>query len=522
MSELQTRYEANPDEENVVIGWYSHTKRKFSSMLTDEPAYAMSSRTRDKWLSEIWKLHPMMAGVISSMVERDKNRGWSLTGAYSTVKYTKEMLHKADRGAGWREYVGQQALNYYVTDFGAATQAYRNGKRVKIKANPDGSFDVDTPPMSALFTFDSTRLALTGNWKKPAEYYDPGNMSTRKVPYGELLRFCSMRDPREEYNGLGFSFMSRTIQLLKQMLLVLDHYEEVLAGKVQRGFVTVKGVSQAQFNEALGGFNEAVARIGGEAFNGVVVLANDGGRDVEVKFTPVSQLPENFEPKAFYELMMMGLALCAGFPADEFWQISTGRGYGRGMEMENLSARAGDKGRNAFAIAHQEQLQADGVLPARVQFEYYRYDVGERLQQAEMRQAWANVLKTYLELQIPVEAVHRIGVEESALPAWVTVAKEKSKANDIQSEVEGSGEGVAITEEAIGDTVEPVEQIREKLLDDFDFREKLLLTRSAYDEPIVRYDWNTDNGGWSNHKITDLWGSAEEALKRKSFASAAV
>lgn len=528
--ELQGRYESRQDDEGaeVTFGWFGRNESSLTREINREVAWSADSRARDKWLGTIWRHHPMMAGVISSMVERDKNRGWSLTGAYRTVKIVKEMLHKSDRGAGWREHIGQQALQYYTSDFGAAIQAYRGGERVKVKPNRNGDYDIIAPPVTAFFSYDSTNLRLSGNWKYPAVYQDPNKANkARKVPLGELLRFCSMRSPLEEMNGLGFCFMSRSVQLLRQMLTVLNHYDEMITGRVPRGFVTIKGISQAQFNEALGGFEAALARIGGDAFNGVIALANDGGREVEVKFTPVSQLPENFNVKEFYELMMMGLALCAGFPADEFWQISTGRGYGRGLEMENLSARAGDKGRNAFAVAHQEQLQADGVLPARVMFEYYKYDVGEREQQARMLKVWADLLKTYLEIGLPKEAVHRIGVEESALPAWVTTAQEKAKANDIQSNVEGSAADDADAAVVMGGDAqeqlpEPVSRIRERLLDDFEFRDRLESAKDATDEPIVRYDWSVNSSGFAEHRITDLWRNAEEALARRSFPSAAI
>lgn len=527
--QLQGRYEANPGEETAVQwGWVSRQETPVQALLKDEPAWNADARRRDEWLGKIWRYHPMMAGVISSMVERDKNRGFSLTGAYTTVRQVKELLHKADRGAGWREHVGQLALQYYTSDFGAALQAYRGGERVKVVSNKDGTYDIQAPAITALFTYDVTKLVLTKNWKYPALYHDPARPSKpRKVPLGEVLRFCSMRSPVEEMNGLGFCFMSRVTQLLRQMLVVLNHYDEMITGRVPRGFVTVEGVSQAQFDAALGGFEAALARIGGEAFNGVIVLANDTGRPVKIAFQPVSQLPENFNVKEFYELMMMGLALAAGFPADEFWQISTGRGYGRGLEMENLATRAGDKGRNAFAIAHQEQLQADTVLPARVFFEYYKYDVGEREQQARMMQAWANVLKTYLELQIPVDAVHRIGVEEGALPAWVTTAQEKAKANDLTSEVEGSAQDDADAAvmmagaEAVAESPEPVNQIRERLLGDYEFRDKLEATRGEKDDPIVQYQYVTNSGGWGEHRIIDLWRNAGEALKRRSFPAAA-
>ena len=53
---------------NSIYHWYKNE-------LQQEPAYMVDNRARDTWLDKIWRKEPHIAGVISSAVSIDTNRG---------------------------------------------------------------------------------------------------------------------------------------------------------------------------------------------------------------------------------------------------------------------------------------------------------------------------------------------------------------------------------------------------------------------------------------------------------------
>lgn len=531
---IQPRFSTNPQEKGSVDGAaaYADLMGNFQKWLCSAistsgklPPYKAKSRARDAFLARLWREESLTQGVVFSMVERDKNRGWSLTGPYSTVRRTKDMFHNADRGAGWREHVSQLSLSYYTADIGAVLQLYRDGP--VVVDGDGGDVIISAPPLAGLFSYDPTACELTGDWQVPVVYYPKRGKERKKQPLylGTVARFCSMRDNREEYLGLGWCFLSRITELQKMLLSVWGLYGDYLGSGAPQGFLLMDGISQRQFNEIMGSYKIAVDRLTGkdedgkETPFGVAVLANDTGRAVSAKWVPIAILPDGFSLEEFTEIVLKGYALAAGYPIDEFWSIKA-NSFGRGRETEVIDRRAGGKGRNAFANAHQEQLQKAGVLPARIHFEYERHDAQDRVSEASVAEAWLEVAKLAKEVGLEAEQALSWMVEEGVLPPRLTEGIEDSIATDSGplgvGEVDSTSTGVPVT---TTDTERMrLRRLRERTLDDNQARERIEAAYIAHDpDPIVRYTWTVDQADRERHRMDVLWENADEAFKRHSF-----
>lgn len=530
--------------ETFFFETYRKTAKLAAKAISEEPEYQPDSRKRDTWLWNVWRSDSLTTGLISSLVQRDVHRGWSLVGPYSTVRRTKDIFHSADAGDGWRAHVEFLAEAFYCTDIGAIIHTMREGK-VTI-----GEKNIVIPPLDALYAFDPTRCRLTGEWQQPVEYepyVKPRTRRTeaqkkaqkkRKLIHGEAYRFTSLRDVREEYRGLGYCFLSRSLQLIKMLIMAFGHYDEMLGSRAPSGFLLLNGISEDQFRRAMGGHQAMLDKLGREYFGDLAVLASEYGRSLDGKFLSFSQLPEGFDLKEFVEMTMMGLSLNAGYPADEFWQVSTGRGFGREGESREAFNRAGGKGRNAFLLAHQEQLQMPGFLSNRIWFEYERHDLSERLAYAQLMNAWVTALNALVPL-IGLEETKRIGVEEGILPTRITTTVEDSIATDEarlknpadEPEAPPATDEPALDTVSTEETVEPVEERKQRLLDNAGFRDRLYdivhAARSEKlkvpdNEPIIEYRWRLAADGFPVATYDTLWDSAADALRVKSHPAAAV
>lgn len=353
------------------------TKNFFNSLyqfwqgdLQKEPKWGDNPRERDKWLSWVWKQEPYMAGVLNSVVQIDKNRGWTLTGGRNQVMRFKRVLHNRlfyhPDLIGWRMFTGGMAQSFYTSDLGAVAEVER---------------DTDDGPMTGLYFTDSTECQLTGNYEAPLKLY--GDSKVQKWSNNDYFRVVSMPQPETRLHGLGFCAVSRALELIKIMIGIYRYDNEMLLNQAPRGLLLLKGITEQQWNDAM---TARQARLQGDEqryYGAVHVLATlDPTAEIDAQLTALSQLPAEFDQQTFTDLLIYGYSLIFGYDAREFWPVSSGA-LGTGAETETQHRKAGAKGGLDFVLAYQEKLQ--GRLPDTIQFEF-----AERDQDGEMAEALLN------------------------------------------------------------------------------------------------------------------------------------
>lgn len=364
----QPRLGAKPSTDaffNSVLNWVVEAKDV-------EPPYVPDSRVRDRWLADFWRREPHLAGVVSSVNSIDANRGWTLTGGRNQVNRFNDVLRYAEDGAGWRQYISLQSTAYYTSDLGALSETGRDGQ--------DG-------PLRALYHLDSTRCRLTGERSKPLRY------DKSKEPWTEddYFRLVSMRNILEEYYGLGFSAVSRVLDMSKIMLAVYSHELESLGARAPKGLLLLQNIGEGQWQEAMKARDAALDSDMRKYYNAVAILAQQGVDSVDAKLVALSQLPEGFDIKVFTDLLMYAYALCFGYDPIEFWPVLAGQ-LGRGRETDIQHRKGTGKGGMNFMLAFQDQIQLQ--LPESLLFQFEQRDQEGVLLEAEVAQAWANVAAT--------------------------------------------------------------------------------------------------------------------------------
>lgn len=435
----------------------------------EEPRYQADSRPRDAWLREFWRHEPHLAGVLHSVTAIDQNRHWTLTGGRNQVSRFMEILQQAENGAGWRAYVGVQAMSYYAADVGAITEVGREGRN---------------GPLRALYHVDPARCRLTGKADRPLAY------DKTKEPWRpeDFFRIASMASTDEELNGLGFCAVSRVLELAKLMVGVYEHSLEKLGSRAPKGLLLLKGIGEEQWKQAMQSREAALQGMERDYYGAVAVLASMGVDDMDAKLVALSQLPDGFDLKTWTDLTMYGFALCFGYDPIEFWPVQAGS-LGRGRETEIQHMKATGKGAASFMRAHQDQLQMR--LPASLLFEYEQRDQTGLLLEAEVTQAWATVAKTLYEQGMGVltrQQAMSVLAEQGVIPREWTTLEEDAEGADTGDMDLGAGE----------------QDEKERLLETEAVRRAI--ARFA-DEPLVRVEWPSG-------RMTTLWRRGDEAMRR--------
>lgn len=488
------------DAEDFFVSIFRFAK----STIQDEPAYAVDSRVRDRWLREVVKLESHMMGILNSVVDIDKNRGWRMVGGRNQVmKYTK-MLHNFQAAPGlfgWRHCISAQSQAFWGTDMGAVTEIGRKSKN---------------GPLRALYTVDPTKCVLTGNEDYPLNYYPKKISKPIKWRLQDFMRTTSMPSTADEFNGLGYCAVSRALELTKLMVAINEHDAEVLGSRAPRGLLLLQGISQKQWQDAMMAREEDLDGVERDYFANVAVLAS-ASAGVDSKLVAMSNLPAQFNMKEWMDMLIYGYALCFGFDASEFYPVQFGA-LGRGTETELQHEKATGKGRTDFVLGYQEQLQE--FLPESLTYEFDQRDEKGDLLHAQVKKATTDYVTDLYESGlgsgVPLlerEEARSILAEFGVIPqAWAdkedittTDAGDDPDVDD-DVDVEPTSEDVDEAEEMGAERMvtRKMRILREELLQN---PQVVCAAQRFPTEPIVQYSFPANT-------VIPLWSSGEDLLKR--------
>lgn len=347
------------------------------SLIFQEPTYSADSRKRDEWLAKVVMKEPYLLGVLQSVVSIDKSRGWTLTGGRNQVNKFTNILHNFNVAPdlyGWRQGTSITAQNYYQSDLGAVVEVGRLQKN---------------GPLAAMYTVDPTKCRLTGKIDAPLHYFNAGKNNKSDWELNDYFRVASFPNPAESMNGLGYCAVSRCIELAKLLVAVFEHDSERLGSKAPKGILTINGITQDQWLQSLEESTSELKTLEREYYSGVQVLATDGMTPVEIKLTPLSNLPDQFDHRQFTDMIIFGYALAFGYDPREFWPVSSGA-LGTATESESQHRKASSKGGLDFALVFQENIQEE--LPETIEFEFEQRDVEGDISETAFKQASLNVI----------------------------------------------------------------------------------------------------------------------------------
>ena len=451
---------------------WSNIRLWYDDVFQNKPPYLPDSRVLDTWLTRIWKLEPHIAGVVSSVVNVDKNRGWSLIGGRNQVSAYTNYLHQwmvAPNVFGWRHGVGAASTAFWTTNMGMLVEVGRQG---------------DGGPMRQLYHLDPTRCALTGDPQYPLTYY-PAKGSTQQWTPEDYFRCASMLELDEIYNGLGYCALARAVELTQIMMAVFDHDKEKLGARAPKGMLLLHGITQQQWEDSLQAREATLDSLERRYYSGVQVLAASGDQTtLDAKLVALSNLPDDWDTESFIKLLMYGYALCFGYDPREFYPVSGGQ-LGSATETETQHTKATGKGGADFALNFQEQLQLQ--LPATLQFEFQQRDALGELMDVQVNQAKADLVTSLynagLMQGVPIitlDEARQMLAEAGVIPEEWTVEEEDVESTDIETARER-----ALNSEQVRCAIE-----------------------TFYTEPIVAYHWPSG-------KSRTLWNSGEDAMTWK-------
>jgi hypothetical protein len=513
MAKVRSRQDRFSDQNTATFSDFFEGVYRNTNM--QEPVYAPDSRMRDAWLRDFIPLEPNLHGIVNSIIDIDKNRGWRIVGGRNQVSRFTRMMHNFQAApglVGWRPAVSMLSKSFWGSNMGAIVELGRAGKY---------------GPLRQLYVMDPTTVKLTGDHRTPLRYYRGRTAKTQLMEQEDFIRVCSMPSEQEAMNGLGRCAVDRAIELAKLMIAVYEHDREQLGSQAPRGLMLLKGVTQKNWETAMQSREAKVEGRGYNYFGPLAVLATQN-TSADAKLTALSQLPVSFNLREWMDMLIFGYAVCFGYDASEFWPVQFGA-LGRGTETEIQHEKATGKGRLDFVLGFQEQLQRPDVWPDSLEFSFDQRDEKGDLIHAQVVQSWANVGKTLLESTLSLEEVRVLQAEWGIIPrSWApstaTEGTDLADADDPNDEIildpkkpeEEPKEDKDVSEvpekEANVFLVDRATKLMRLHRDTL--RSRLPVRNAAMkfpNEPVVEYIW-------PDHIEVVLWESGHDLLKPQTWS----
>lgn len=337
--------------------------------------WGTNPKGRDLQLRTFFPTEGYFLSALGSVCSRNAGFGWSLEGGAKSVEAMQRMLHSANFGAGWIDFIVRYSIDLYTQDHGAFVELIRPEVR-------------DTAPIIGISTLDAMRCFPTGDPETPVIYQDDVNRF-HELKWFQVSQRTEMPSPaiRAAAGGgytlqyCALSRMLRQVQILKNMSIYQD---EKLSGKFQRAIHLVKGVDVRKIEDAVAkasvqSDNAGMTRYTQPAIIGGPNPTADVGHDT----IELASLPDSFKFEEMLKWYLTIVAMAFNTDYQEFAPLPGGN-LGTSGQSEVLHMKNRGKGPALFQKSVTHFLNTL-VLPDNVTFLFDEQDREEDKAVADIR-----------------------------------------------------------------------------------------------------------------------------------------
>lgn len=356
---------------------------------TADSAPPYGTRGRTQYLRRTWRQEPILTGAVYSLVAKATAWPWTLTGGKTKVRRAQELLSTAEAGKGWSFFLSRAVLDFLTTNVGAVIEV--------------GYADAEQTRIAGLFNVDAGRCELTGNARFPMRYFPPTGTAAIALAAHQVIQVCSLPLTDEKYHGRGYCAVERALRAARLLMLIHQYREEKLSNLPPQGIAAITGnLTDTQWADALRKYKESREGRGQLVFPGLLFLIAD---TLDIKLTPFSSLPENFDERSAVDIYAQTLALDFGVDVSEFWSIKQSGMTRPNTEIQHLKAKG--KGPGEIMSNFSRALNFN-VIPRGVEFAFGAQDADDVLRAAQVQQAQTDVIMSLYERGVGI-----IGVAEA-------------------------------------------------------------------------------------------------------------
>lgn len=343
------------------------------------------SPARDQKLRNFWKESDHLSGAMYTMqskmvsvpfriVARDNSNRNHVGQA---EKMTDELLESAQFGEGWEAFYKPWLEDFLGQDNGGFSEIVGRGKK-------DGP--IVGKPLS-IAHLDAARCQRTGNPEYPV-IYQAQNGKRYKLHYSRVGYASQMTSPAEEMYGVGFSAISRCINIAQNLVDISRYKQEKLGSRPHRGIlVTQGGLDPGDVSSAFDQIEAVMDNQQMARYSKIAVVGSASLKDADLKKIELSSLPDGFDEETSTVLGMATISLAFGVDARELFPALSSATSKADALLQHMKQRKKGPGEIIKVV---ERMISTKYLPAHLKLVFDYQDDAQDRQVAEIRKLRAD------------------------------------------------------------------------------------------------------------------------------------
>lgn len=338
------------------------------------------SPARDMRLRSFWKEVDYLSGAVYTMVSkmtaipnRVVPRDISVKKYAEQANFLTDVLHiTPGKGEGWVGEYGKGVEDLLTTD---------NGMFFEVIGMGDPAGPILGQPISFAH-LDSYRCSRTGDPIYPVIYTDVTG-KRYKLHYTRVMYASQMPSPIKEMFGVGFSAVSRCLNIAQSLLDILVFKQEKMGSRPHREIIiTQGGLDPADLAYAFARSEAEMNNQGLSRYSKMVIGGNSTLPEADAKQLELSSLPDGFDEEKSIVYGMATIALAFGVDARELFPAMSSGATRADALLQHLKQRGKGPGQ---ILQLTEQLFNYKFVPPHLKFEFDFQDDAEDRQKAEIR-----------------------------------------------------------------------------------------------------------------------------------------
>lgn len=371
--QVQPQYEETPRTSLVIT---------LASIADDITPWGQSPYHRDIQLRNFWPTESILSSAIYTIVARNAAFNWVLHGPPRTVNKVQDMLHEADMGKGWLEFIIKFTIDYFTQDNGGFIEVIRDGN----------SWDA---PVVGIAHLDSGRARRTGVPDWPVVYTDRNGAEHKLRPW-QVIAKSEFPSPVETMNGVGICALSRVLRFAQLMRDITVYKREKVSGNHSKQIHIVSGIRTGEIEDAMKTHNEEQMAQGFIRYIKPLIFGTlDPTAQVKHEVIDLASLPDGFDEEVTMKWYISLLAMGFGADYQDFAPLPGG-GLGSSQQSQILHQKSRGKGPALFMKMLEHAFNFYGIMPRNVTFKYDEQDTASDMEQAMLRKTRAETRNLYV------------------------------------------------------------------------------------------------------------------------------
>lgn len=368
---------ASPEDIQVTgFGGSASNLIYFASAYNDGiPKWGTNPVLRDIKLREFITTESYAASSFGSIISKYASAGWEIEGPKKTRIAAHRMLHQANWGAGWENFLSKFAWDLLTQDKGAFVEITRS------RNSPDA-------PVIGFRTLDSQYCWPTGNPDTPVIYFNRITGKYHKLNWWHVWHQLELPIHHPIFTDIQLCALSRILTGAKIFKNVTTYIEEKTGGRHSRAIHVLSGVGKKDVEDALKiqqseSDNQLLTRY----IQPSILTILDPAARASVATLELASLPLGFDMSENLKDYFMLLALGLGTDYGELAPLP-GNNLGSGAQSEIQDKKSERKGSGLFRKQVEHFINFI-ILPENVHFNFEAEDLDSKLKLAEIKKTRA-------------------------------------------------------------------------------------------------------------------------------------